>query len=466
MTAPGPVSFVDPRAPVSRTLLRLAGPAMATSLLQTAVFLADGVMLGRHSPSALASMQVQGPIMWSAFSVFMALTVGTVALVARHTGAREAAEAGSAARAALRIALEAGVVLAVLGLVFAGVIARVMTSDPVLVGLSTGYMRVAFLACPVMFVASTAAMILNATGDTRTPFQVGIVTNLVNLAVNAVFIFGVDLGVVAIPELGVVGAAVGSAAAFTVEAALLVVVLRRRVGVGGLDIAGWWRASAADRTMRRRLVVISTPALIERLLIHSGYLAFARVVNSLGPEAMATHQALLGLEAICFLAAEGFGIAAATAVGQLLGAGRPELAQRAGWTAVGMCATVLSVCGVLVWAVSPWVLQWFSDGSAHGVAIVTQGVATMPVLAAAQPLMAAGVVLAHALRGAGDTRSPVVSALLGGVLVRVLGAYTLGHVFGLGIFGIWLATTLDWGLRTVVLVVLFAGGAWRRLRVG
>jgi putative MATE family efflux protein len=470
------VSFVDPRAPVSRTLLRLAGPAMATSLLQTAVFLVDGVMLGQYSPTALASMQIQGPIMWSAFSVFMALTVGTVALVARHTGARELADASAAARAALRIALEAGLILAVLGFMSAGLVARVMTTDATLVALSTGYMRIAFLACPVMFVASTAAMILNSTGDTRTPFRVGIVTNVVNLAVNAVCIFGIDLGVIAIPAQGVVGAAIGSAVAFTVEAVLLLKVLRARSGIGGhpphgleargLDLEEWWRASAADRAMRRRLVAISMPALVERLLIHAGYLAYARVVNALGPDAMATHQALLGLEAICFLAAEGFGIAAATAVGQLLGAGRPELAQRAGWVAVGMCVTVLTACGIAVWAMSPWALAWFSDGSAHGAAIVAQGVVTVPLLAAAQPLMAVGVVLAHALRGAGDTISPVISALLGGVIVRVFGAYTLGHVLGLGIYGIWLATTLDWGLRTVVLVALFGGGAWRRLRIG
>ena len=455
---------IDPNQPVARTVVRLAWPAIMVSLLQTFVYLADSVMLGQYDRDALASMQVSGPVLWSLFSVFMGATVGTVALVARAAGEQRPERASAVARVALRLGAGLGLLVGLAGLVGTPWIVRVMSPDAGVSALAEQYMRIAFAGYPSACVATVAAMVLNGSGDTKTPFWSGLVTNTLNFGINYVLIFGLDLGPVAIPELGTAGAAAGTAIAFTVEAGILLAVLAgssRSVNAGG-----WWRTPRpGDRQVRGELVRLSAPALLERVVVHAGFLSFARVIAELGPLAMATNQALIGLESICFLGAEGFGVAAGTVVGQFLGLGQQERAAHGGWIATGLCALTLTLCGVTVWLTAPWTLQLFADEGASAAALITEGLRAVPVLAAAQPLMACGVVLGHALRGAGDTRSPLIASFFGGLCVRVTGAWVLAHVAGLGVLGIWLATTLDWGLRTAMLGTVFIGGRWRHIQL-
>jgi putative MATE family efflux protein len=448
---------------VVRAVLRLAWPAILTSLLQTLVFLADRIMLGRFDQDALASMQIQGPVLWSVFSVFIGLTVGTIALVARSVGGGDLERARSVGRASLRLSLLLGVVVAVLGVATARPIANAMAPNEYLAGLSANYMLIAFVAFPPVFLATTAAMILNGTGDTRTPFRVGIITNTINVAISLALIFGFEVGPVVVPSLGVSGAAVGTAVSFFVGAFLLLRVLgnpNHRVSV-----AGWFRPNPDDTKSRRDVLGLSVPALIERVVIHTGFIAFAGVITQLGPLTMAANQAMITLESICFLGAEGFGVAAATVVGQFLGRKQPTAAGHSGWIAIGLCVLALSTFGVTIWLTAPWTLGLFADQSHGSQDLIDAGLRAMPLLAINQPLMAASVVLGHALRGAGDTRSPVISAFAGGLILRVVGAFYLGVTLDMGIVGIWLATTIDWGARTLILGTIFLRGRWKQIRV-
>ncbi len=452
-------------APIARTVVRLAWPAILTSLLQTAVYLADSIMLGQHDRDALASMQVQGPVMWSLFSVFMGVTVGTVALVSRSIGADDQERARAVARASMRLSLLLGVAVGLVGFALAGPIARAMTSAPEIAELSRRYMQVGLASFPFVFMGTSGAMILNGSGDTRTPFRVGLVTNTSNVLVNAVLIFGLDVGPLHVPELGVVGAAIGTAGAYTLESILLLRILGRE----GHPVCtrGWLRdlLAATDLQARRDLVRISAPALVERVVIHAGYLAFMRVVNGLGPLTMATNQALLGLEAICFMGAEGFGVAASTVVGQQLGREAPDQAARGGWIAAGLAAGTLTACGLVIWASASWALLAFADEGSSARELVAAGLRAVPLLALAQPMMATSVVLGHGLRGAGDTRSPVLAAFAGGLVTRVSMAWWLGHAMGFGIVGVWAATGIDWLLRTAILGGIFIRGRWKDVRV-
>jgi Na+-driven multidrug efflux pump len=225
------------------------------------------------------------------------------------------------------------------------------------------------------------------------------------------------------------------------------------------------RSDRAEVEARRRLVRLSTPAIVERIVIHVGYVWFAAVVNTLGAVAMAAHQALLTLESICFLGAEGFGIAAATVVGQYLGRDDPEGSRRGGWFATIACSVALSLCGLLIWASAPWTLPVFVAPGESGDALIGAAMLAMPILVIAQPMMASAVVLGHSLRGAGDTRSPVLAAAVGGLALRVAGAWLLAVELELGLAGIWIATAIDWTVRSVILGVVFRRGRWRSLDV-
>lgn len=438
-----------------RRVAGLAGPAILTSLLETAVFLADRVMLARYGQDALASMQLQGPLMWSIGAVFRALCIGVVALVAHSTGAGEPERRAAVVRSGLRLAVVVGI--AVAGLCVATlpwIVLGLGPEDDHLRSLSSSYLSITFVAIPAELLASTGGMIFAASGDTRTPFAVGLVANAINIVLNVVLIFGFTGAGITVPAMGVSGAAIGTAVAFTVEAALLLVLLRRR---------GLWRADTdRSRSPMPDLLRLGVPAMAERVVMQTGFLAFAKVLTALGALAMATNQALITIESICFLCADGFGVAAAAVMGQALGAKDPAEAKRGGLVAVGMAVASLTAMGLVIWASAEALLPVFAPDPEHGPALVTAGVAVMPLLALAQPFMAAVIVVAQGLRGAGDTKSPLWSALVGSLLVRVSLAWLLGIHLGLGLSGVWIASLADWVVRTVLLGAVFLRGAWQR----
>jgi len=455
----------------TQTVLRLTGPAVLTSLLQTLAFLADRIMLGRHGAVSLASMQISGTVMWSVFSVFFGAMIGTVALVSRRVGAGELDQARVVARTAVRLAAVIGLLVGLAGSVGAGGIAWAMAPSDgdaeAIVAVATGYMRLGFCAYPAVFVAAAGALILNGSGDTKSTFWIGTVANLLNIAANYLLIYGHELGPITIPELGATGAALATVLAYLVQCALVLWVLRRpRCPVRVVaPLRGSAAGAGAELEARRRLIRLSMPAVVERVVIHVGYVAFATVVTSLGAVAMAANQALLTLESICFLGAEGFGIAAATVVGQYLGRHDGDGSARGGWFAALTCAAALSACGLLIWATAPWTLPVFVAPGESGDALIAAAIGAMPILVLAQPVMAVAVVLGHGLRGAGDTRSPVIAAAIGGLLIRVLGSWVLAVELDLGLTGIWLATALDWGVRSLILGAVFWRGRWRTLDV-
>lgn len=455
-------------------VLRLTGPAVLTSLLQTMAFLADRIMLARHSEVALGSMQISGAIMWSVFSVFFGSMVGTVALVARRVGAGELERARVVARTALRLAGVIGLAVGLAGSLAAGVIAQAMApNEPEIASTAADYMRIGFLFFPAAFVATAGSLILNGSGDTKSTFWIGTLANLINIGANYLLIYGAmietPLATIEIPELGATGAALATALNYVVQCGLISWVLQRDgcpVRVERLfsrdpsDPAG-----ARERIARRELLRLSSPAVAERVVIHVGYVVFAGLVTTLGATAMAANQALLTLESICFLGAEGFGIAAATVVGQCLGRRDARGSTRGGGFAAIACALALSGCGLAIWASASLSLPVFVAPGESGDELIAAAMITMPFLVLAQPMMGLAVVLGHGLRGAGDIRSPLLAAVIGGLLVRVSGAWLLAIVLGMGLPGIWIATAIDWTVRTAILGAVFLRGRWRSLEL-
>ncbi len=451
-----------------RDVLVLAIPAIATGLVGTLVFLADRMMLARWHRDGLASMQLQGPLLWSITSVFMASCVGTVALVARSTGAGDLARARSVARAALRIAFVLGVIVGAVGLAVLDPLVAALGPDvPHLRALSIDYLGVTIAALPLAFVATAAAMILVGSGDTRTPLFAGVVANGINIAVNAALIHGFQFAGLRVDALGVRGAAIGTAIAFGFEAAILLGVLRRRSHP--LCIAGLVTRPAAlrdeDAKARREILGLSLPAIAERVVVHAGFLAYASAIARLGPTAMAANQALVTVESVCFMCADGFGVAAATIMGQSLGAGDPNRARRGGAIATTIAVVSLSAVGVAVWGTGRYTLPVFVPPGSEDPEMLAAAASVLPLLALAQPFMTTAIVLAQGLRGAGDTRSPLSAAIVSGLVVRVSLAWGLTAGLGLGLVGIWWASTIDWGMRTILLGRVFARGAWTRIRV-
>ncbi|RMG10119.1 MAG: MATE family efflux transporter [Deltaproteobacteria bacterium] len=447
-----------PVASLPREVVGLAWPAILQGLLHTTVFLADRLMLGAYGETALASMQVSGPAVWSLVSIFTAFAAGTVAVVGRAAGAGDALRAQRTVRGVMALSLGLGLGVGALGFFGREEIALILAGGDAGTAeirlLAGRYLAILMPVAALDFLGVTATAVLQASGDTRTPMLVFAGAGALNVLGNWVFIFG-HLGA---PELGVAGAALGTAIAFAAEGVALTALLLRRADPVRLVLG------PLDRHVRRELravLRVSRAAFAEKLIFHAGFLVFVGLIGRLGDVAMAANQALIAIESLGFITADGFGVAAGALVAMKLGAGRPAEAARAGWLAAGLGVGVLCGVGLLFALFRTPLVGLFSDDPE----ILRLGATCLLVAAVAQPLMAVADALAAALRGAGDTRTPMVTALVAAGLLRNLATYLLAFPLGLGLLGVWLGSTADWLLRATVLTWVFARGRWQRIRV-
>lgn len=438
-----------PLPALAAEIARLAGPAIVQGLLHTAVLFTDRLLLGRYSPDALASMQISGPLLWSVFSVCGAMGAGIVAVVGRAVGAGQPDQARQTVAASLAFATVLGTAVGLLGFVLREPIAETMggAGSPEVLAMAVVYMGWLFAATPLQVVGAAAMTALQAGGDTATPMRVSVVAGVLNLLLSYALLFGAW----GLPALGVAGSAIGSVAAFALHALVLLILLRVRSGPVALRPPYRPLLPALRPVLR-----VSLPTLGEKLIFHSGFLVFATMVGLLGPVAMAANQSLIAIESLGFIAAAGFGVAAGSLVARRLGAGEPEEARRVGWVASALGMGGLGLVSLLFLLSPEPLIRLFTRDPE----VIATGVDCLRVAALAQPLMALADTLASSLRAAGDTRSPMVIAVVGPVVVRLIACAFFALVLDMGLLGIWIGTTIDWAVRCLALVGVWARGRW------
>jgi putative MATE family efflux protein len=441
-----------------RELARLAWPAVLQGLVVTVVFFTDRMMLGWYSPETLGSMQISGPVLWSCFSVFGAYAAGVMAVVGRSIGAGDQERAHRTVSTVLVFGLCVGLVVSGLGLAGRPLFADLLASGPetsqAIRDLAQSYMGIVFLAAPLLFMGIGGVTALQADGDTRTPMFVSAAQGLLNLGLTWVLTFG-HLGA---PELGVVGAALGSAASFVLGTSIILVVLVRRKGPVSL-----LPLTPPSMAALRPVLKVAGPAFGERAIFHTAFLVFVAYVGMLGDLAVITNQALVAIESVGFMVTHGIGIAAGALVAQKLGAGALDDAARVGWLSALLGIAVLGGVAVTFLIIPETLLGVFlGDDNPEAIAL---GVPCLRMAAICLPLMAVTDAMAGSLRGAGDTRTPMLVAIAGPVTMRLLMCWFLALHLGWGLYGIWVGTTLDWAIRAVFLSWVYHRGKWKSIEV-
>ncbi|MBK8252723.1 MAG: MATE family efflux transporter [Polyangiaceae bacterium] len=447
---PAPVASRAAHA-LAREVWNLAWPAITHMLLITTVFFTGRVLVGRYSPTALASLQISGTLTWTVYSLFTAFSAATLAVVARSTGAGDRESAARATRASMMFAFAIGIVVAAAFLIANGAFLRLLfpRAGADVLHQASAYMHIVVPLLPLAFVEATAAAALQGSGDTRTPLYVASVGSVVNVALSAALVFG-KFG---FPEMGVRGAAIGAASTMAVEGLILTAFLfSKRSPLPLRDV----RAVLVFPAFRR-VARVALPAFGEKVVYHGAYLAFVAIIGLLGAAAMAANQGLISIEAVSFLSADGFGVAAAAMVAQKLGKKRPEEALVAGQLSAGFATVALTTFGIF-FAVAPRALaSIFSDDPA----IIDLGAQTLLVAAVAQPFMAYATVIGMALRGAGDTKTVLLVMTVCSFAVRLAATWFFAVTLGMGLVGVWMGSGADWFVRSIWLGILWRRGNWK-----
>lgn len=465
----------SPGRPVWRQVLALALPALAQQYLHLVVqwsdqFLADRFQLPDPDQrrAYLAALTTAGYLYWFVSSYTVLVSVGSTALVARFVGARDRNGADRATGQSVLLAVGFGLLGSVAGLL--GLPALIATLE--LTGASADYC-VEFLTPLAALLAfqiteSACAACLAGAGDTRTGLKV-----LGGVAVlNVPLAWGLCFGVGPVPGLGFVGIALGTGLSHLIGSVILIVLLAR--GRSGLKLR--LANLAPNWKLIYRLLRVSVPAGIDSLSIAACQFWYLSLVNRLGDVPAAAHGITLRWEALGFLAGGAFGTAAMTLVGQNLGARDPHRAARCGWTAFAIACGVMTFMGVLFFALAGPMFRVFCHED-HLQPVIDTGVPVLQLIAFAMPALSSAIVFTSALRGAGDTRVPVLISWLGFLGVRIPLAYLLtrpavdlgplGVIPGFdgGLYGAWTAMVADIWVRGVVFALRFASGRWKKIEV-
>lgn len=439
---------------LTRSVLKLAWPVVIQQVSLTAVQLVDTFLVGHLGEDALAGVGLASILFWFPLSGMFAIGIGTTAVVARNVGAGRPERAEVTLRSAQMLALLWGVAMGVVYFAAAGPLLELMGAEPAALDAGVSYMQAFAFGIPMYTLIFASTSSLQGAGDTRTPMLVMLAVNGINAVLSYVLIRGAG----PIPEYDVQGAGLGFLGAAIAGWLMVSGAMMARGSAVGLRPS---KTLQVDNSETGRILRVGLPSGAEQLQFQLAFLAYTRIIASLGTTALAAHQVALRIEGLTFQPGFAFGVAATTLVGQGLGAGRPDLAEKAA-TAAGRLAFVLmaSVGVALMVFGGPITRLFISEDD-----VVDTGRKLLLIFGVALPALSISLSLGGALRGAGDTRSVLGIMTIGVWGVRLTPAYLLAVVAGLGVPGAWAAAMVDINTRALLMFLRFRQGKWKRIKV-
>lgn len=444
-----------------RQVLVLAIWPFLELLLNSLVGVVDTALAGRIDEPSLDAIGVAAYVGWLLGMLYTAVGTGAAALISRAVGGGKRRHANRALGQALLLALVWGTLTA----------AAIAWAAPLIVGvfqlpgaaheLAVVYLRVVAAGAGLGAVLLVGNACLRAAGDTRTPFVLMVVVNVVNAGVSVLLTFG--------PEPfgghGVAGIAAGTAVAWLVGAIGVTLVLMS----GRFPLRMYLRWLRPRWSVMRRIIKVGLPSLIESSGMWIGNAIIGGFVGALMSRSgtqgmMGAHIIGIRIESLSFLPGVAVGIASATLMGQYLGAGQPDMAARAVRLCWVLAASIMSLMGI-TFMVFP---AWYAGLLAPGDEMEQVRAMAVPILRVCGPIQiffATYLVLSNALRGAGDTKGPMVITYASTFLVRLPAAYILAIPLGYGLTGVWFGLCGELVVRGVLYVLRFRAGKWRSISV-
>ncbi len=450
-------------------MLRLAIPVLIEQLLTMLIGLSDRALTGHYLETPhLAAMNLMSYLLWLLNGVFLLVGIGATAMVARFAGAGNWQWARKATNQAFLLGAGLALAVVLLGTTLSERAVLFLQLEGEAAALATTYLRYVLPAVPLIMVQVVGIACLRAAGDMVSGLVIMTIVNGVNLAVS----WSLVLGLGPLPQVGWHGLAIGTLCGYVVGGLLVLCLLIR--GRAGLRLH--WRWFRPDGEFIRRLLRIGLPGGADTLSVIACQLWFVSVINRLGDLAAAAHGVAIGIESLAFLPGIAFQTAATTLAGQYLGAGDDRKAGRSVLMACLVGGGVMVAAGVLFFTMADRLPYLFLGADQTGVARLAAPL--LRTVAVAMPALALTMILSGALRGAGDTRWPLVFSMIGFLGVRIPAAYWLAHEsieipacglilagWGLGVLGAWYAMAADLFVRALLVVYRFSHGGWKRVEV-
>ncbi len=441
------------RGPVGRALGLLAIPMMLEMAMESVFALVDIVFVSALGTEAVAAVGITEALVTVLYAISIGFGMGVTAMVSRRIGAKD--PEGAARTTGQAIWLSAGVSLfiGVLGVAYAEDMLLLMGASPAVIETGQGYTTVMLGgAFSIVYLVLLNAAYRGA-GDAAVALRSLWLANGVNIVLDPCLIFGLG----PFPEMGVTGAAVAT----TIGRSTGVLYQLYYLANGRGRLAFRLRHLRPDPALIRRMLRISVGGVGQFLITTASWIGLMRIVALYGSSAVAAYTITLRMIEFALLPSWGLGNAAATMVGQSLGAGLPERAAASAWRAAKYNAIFMLGVGAVMLAFAPQVAGWFTeDPEVHGYATTC-----LRILGLGYPIYAVGMIMVQALNGAGETAMPSVLNFLCFWLLQIPLAYWLARTAGLGPNGVFIAIVVSESLLSLLSVLVFRRGRWQHRRV-
>jgi len=434
-----------------RTILALALPIIGGMASQNVLNLVDTAMVGYLGAPALAAVGMASFANFMAVAFIMGLSAGVQAIAARRVGEGRRDETASGLNSGLLIAVLVSVPWSLLLIVFADRLFPLLVDDPEVVALGVPYFRARLVGMVAVGTNFAFRGFWNGIGQSRRYLQTLVIMHSCNLVLNWVLIFG-HFGV---PALGAVGAGIGTTiATFLGTGIYIVLALRHAKGTGFLR-------RMADRRTMASMLRLSIPAGTQSFFFATGMTAFFWIIGRIGTAELAASNVLVQLLLVAILPGVGFGLAAASLVGQALGRGDPEDAVTWGWD-VGRLAMIVVGAGALVGVIAPELLLRIFLHEDQTIALARF---PLRLLGLTMTIETLGSVLMNALLGAGASKTVMIVSvsLQWGLFLPV--AFLIGPVFGFGMSAVWAAQVGYRCLQGLIFASIWRSRSWLDLKV-
>jgi len=439
--------------PLRRTVLMLALPVLGEQLFSYLVGLGDTFLSGRISAAATSAVGVAAYVNWLVELLFALVGMGATALVSRHWGSGERPAASRVAHCALAMALVLGVTAVGAMYVVAPVFGAVLELSDEGRALALRYLRLTCVAHVLTSLTLTGASVLRGSGQMRGPMIIQGLVTVLNVLLSALLVYGPG----PIPAFGFDGIAWGTILARLAGCVAMLWMLR-----SATDLRVTLRAAALkDRETMMRILRIGGPGVIDGVCLWSGHFAFLKIISSLNSGAVreaifAAHVIGVQVEALNYLPASAWGMAAATLIGQNLGAGQRERARAGGHEAVLQACLLAALTSLVFYSGAELIFRWMHSNPLVG----SVGVPAMRLLALFEIPLSTAIVYIAAVRGSGHTIPPLIINLCGVFGIRLTLGYWLGVVCQYDLVGAWWAMGVDVTLRAIAIAIYFRLGRW------
>lgn len=443
------------------TILALAWPTMLEQLMQTAVQYVDTAMVGALGTQATAAVGATTTVNWLINSTISALSVGFLSFIARACGANDRGAAKKAVAQAVLVTLITGIFCMIVTVSLSGEIPVWMQVEESIQQMASTYFLILYLPMLPRTASIIFGTVLRAAGDTKTPMKIGVFTNIINIILNmlliyetrSVTVFGISFYM---PEagLGVIGAAVSSAVAFTIGGICITIVLWRHPMISPRG-----ESIRPDGNILRPCLKVALPNMLQRFGTSLGYVAFAAMINSLGEVATAAHTIANTVESAFYIPGYGMQTAAATLAGNAYGAHDEKKMKDLAAMFIPIEIGLMVCSGGLLFASSPALVGIFSKSAE----VIVLGVTVLRMVAVSEPFYGFSIIVEGFMMGVGRTRAPFVYNIIGMWCVRILGTYICTQLLGMGLVSAWACMIAHNLLLFVLFLLCYIRGAWNPL---